>query len=159
VSEDIQGVELVSSPAGHIEFGIPGVQGGFVRIALLDDADAMRNEIVRGLKVATYTREKWLGTFPEVEADHTPPEHKRDDPPQRQAPASGAVAFCEEHGMAPMQPSAPKFNPEGDKFWHPLNPPARRDGKDVKSHTLYWRQTVNAAGESNDGKLIPQGRA
>jgi hypothetical protein len=145
----------------HLEFSIPGVAGGVVRIDFLDDAEAMRAEVVRGLKTATYMREKWLGTFPEAEADHTPPEHKREEPPQRAPAATGAVAFCPEHNNAPCQFNIARYNKDGDRMHHPI-PEAdwyMHEGRQVKNHNLYWRQTVNAAGESNDGKLIPQGRA
>ncbi len=144
-----------------VQFGIPGVPGGVVQVPFVDDADALRTEIVRGLKVASYTREKYLGTFPELDAPATPPEHRREEPPARQQVAV-AVAFCPEHNNAPCRFSAPKFNKDGDRLYHPL--PQEQWTKDdrggvVKNHSLYWRQTVDANGQSNEGKLIPQGKA
>lgn len=86
--------ELVSAGMSHVEFGIPGVTGGVVRIALLEDAEAMRAEVVRGLKVATYVREKWAGTFPEPE--QTTENTRSDTREQVRTPApagSAAVVF------------------------------------------------------------------
>lgn len=87
--------------------------------------------------------------------------------PQRPAPAQGGsgqsdrftVAFCPEHDNAPCQLSAPQYNKDGDRLYHPLAPDDQYkldDGRLVKNHNLYWRQTVDANGESNYGKLIPQ---
>ena len=61
--------------------------------------------------------------------------------------------------MAPMQPSARQYNPDGDKFYHALTQPVMKDGKQVKSHTLWWRLTVDADGNSNEGKAIPAAQA
>lgn len=144
-----------------VQFGIPGVEGGAVRIPFVDDAEAMRAEIVRGLKLASYTREKFLGAFPEAEPPAAGSEHaNREEPPHRGNQA--AVAFCPEHNNAPCRFSAPKYNKDGDRMYHPLpREQWTKDdrGGDVKNHSLYWRQTVDANGESNEGKLIPQGKA
>lgn len=154
--------ELVSAlDQGHVEFGIPGIPGGRVRIPLLDDAEQLRAEVVRGLKVAAYVREKYLGMFPDTEPPTNPEHASREDPPSRRQAPAGAVAFCPEHNNAPCRFSVGRYNKDGDRLYHalPESDWYQHEGKTVKNHNLYWRQTVDANGESNEGKLIPQGKA
>src|SRR5690606_11066021 len=92
----------------------------------------------------------------------TPPAEGHEEPPQRQANSGRrtAAAYCPEHNNAPCFFSAPRYNRDGDRMYHPLPRElwTKDDrGGDVSNHSLYWRQTVDANGDTNEGKLIPQG--
>lgn len=148
MSEDI---EFDKIPEGYAQFQIPGHQYSVIRMPLervwISTAVAVARELADALDAAFAPLEQGGGMQAE----------QRSAPAQRPSgPSSdGAIAFCPDHDNAPMKLSAPQYNKDGDKFYHPLDRPIRRDGKEVKSHTLYWRQTVDAHGESNEGKFLP----
>ena len=138
----------------YLQFQIPDVPYSAVRFSIAGDGETVREEAVRALQAAFWFRDKFLDTFPEPEQ-----EEQQERPQQRQqAPRGNAVAYCPEHDMAPCVLSAPQYNKDGDRLYHPLNPADQyknQRGDLVKNHNLYWRQTVDASGESNYGKLIP----
>jgi len=74
-------------------------------------------------------------------------------------PSSGV--FCESHN-AEMRKSDPKFDKDGDRWFHSLDEAqwyTTSTGATAKNHTLYWRQTVDSDGESNAGREQPSGQS
>lgn len=84
-------------------------------------------------------------------------------PPQETRSAGaprGVVAFCAEHGMAPCRLSAARFNKDGDRLFHALDEADWHEderGAVVKNHSLWWRETVDRDGKSNEGRPVPGG--
>lgn len=123
---------------------------------------------------ATEAIKKWLEVNPktrqalgiltneEREAKRAERQQARQEGAQRQQPVrvAGTGVWCPEHNVE-VKPSLPKYNRDGDKFFHSL--PERDwyrmdDGRTAKSHSLYWRETVNGRGESNESKEMPGAR-
>lgn len=134
----------------YAQFQIPGHPYSVVRFPLTQDWVAI------AVEMAVQIADELERAFPEPDAPVQEEQRPRFRPAPAQQPRQQAVAYCPDHDMAPMQPSAARYNPEGDKFYHALAKPVRgQDGREVKNHTLWWRLTVDAEGNSNDGKVIP----
>lgn len=146
--------------ASYMQWGVPGVPFSAVRVPLSHDPAQGAAWIDLGLRASKYLAEHYEKTFPgaDVRLGESPtPRREAQRAPQR-AQGGDMGVYCPEHNNAPCQLSKPEYNKDGDKFFHALE---ERDqyrnqrGQTVKSHTLYWRQTVNAQGESNAGKVMP----
>ena len=178
-------IEQALMSAGHqiaVSFSIEGVPYSQVRGIVTFDNDGVPDPLaVHGLmQVAQAVADQYMVQFAPQNPRHSDPadtQYQGGDPgpdepferepvQQRQAPPrqqygqqQEAYAFCPEHNGAPMRPSAPQYNPDGDKFFHDLDPrdpnTPRKNGVPVKSHTLWWRQTVDADGYSNEGQEMP----
>lgn len=68
-----------------------------------------------------------------------------------------AVAYCAQHGGAPVFMSAPKYNKDGDRCYHPLDGRDRVPGGGA-NHNMYWRETVDERGNPNSRETLPQYR-
>jgi hypothetical protein len=146
--------------SAYAQFQIPGHQYSVVRFPIqVDgpaDAVAIAKELADQLDLMFETRVQVV-----IGGSTTSSAPQRSAPAQPRTGQSNqyTVAYCPEHDNAPCQLSAPKYNPDGDKLYHPLNEEDQYkldDGRLVKNHNLYWRQSVDANGDSNYGKLIPQ---
>lgn len=174
----------IAAPAlGVVRFGIPGVPGGQVEIPVSSDPEVARTQIVTALRLATYVAEKYEGTFPAAERPNGAiPQEERTDgrptgcaapsghtagapgPQGGGAPAGGAPAYCPEHRDGSGRPVSMAWSskskvgdqlfhkiPEAEYYVHPTN------RSQVKNHSLYWRETCNAAGVSNENQPAPAG--
>ena len=79
---------------------------------------------------------------PRNDADRAPAERRQAPPPQRSRGGTGL--YCPDHGVE-VQKSAPQYNRDGDKYFHPL-PESEwyrmPDGRTGKNHIVYKRQLV-----------------
>jgi hypothetical protein len=147
--------------SAYAQFQIPGHQYSVVRFPLAEEwvpiAVTVAKVLAEQLEI-TFDSKPEPQPVPQTASASAP---TRTAPPQPRTGQSNqyVVAYCPEHDNAPCQLSAPKYNPDGDKLYHPLNEEDQYkldDGRLVKNHNLYWRQSVDANGDSNYGKLIPQ---
>lgn len=142
-----------------ITFGIPDVPYSQVRTPLSDEG------IIQAVHAAVKFRDAFLDAFPVMQAAPPPAasgEGRQGSAPppaqRRQGNQPGAVAYCPMHNMAPVLMSVPKYqNPEGDKCYHEFPQPVQdpQTGKWVKSHTMFWRQTVDSNGNPNGPHNLP----
>lgn len=168
-----------------VSVGIPDVPYSSVKANLPAGSDpgTLDDIAMRVVEMAANIRAQMLGAFPFLDRDNIPerpPErggeggyergYERQAPPRQQRPqqrpqAGGGrpgggqrpVAYCAEHNMAPVFLSAPKYNADGDRCYHPLDrrDQYQREGRVVQNHNMYWRETVDENGESNRGVPLP----
>ena len=170
-NEQPESVELKSIDfnLSYLQFQIPGYPYSAIRAPLtpedVDYAVSVAVQLQAALDKA-FGGDQHEETRETLEAREDDGRVTYDRPPQRaqqRAPMArprphDAPAFCPEHDMAPMRFSAPQYNPDGDKMYHQLDERDWREdarGALVKNHTMWWRQTVDADGNSNDGVAMP----
>jgi hypothetical protein len=96
-----------------------------------------------------------------IEQDEPQPQQQQQAQPQRQQPqqrtaaqgqSAGTGVFCPEHGGVECLKTRQEYDKDGDRYYHPLPEGDQyyaNDGRLVKNHNLYLRQTINVDGESN----------
>jgi len=100
-----------------------------------------------------------LAVMPEVEDEEHPEPKRRGVAPNRDArrTSAGTGVWCPDHNEE-CRKSDPKFDRDGDRWYHALDQSdwyQTSTGATAKNHTLYWRQTVDSNGESNNGQEQP----
>lgn len=147
--------------AGYVQFGVPDVPFSAVRVtSSIEDID-------NGLSLAQYLRDNYLAAFPSYEAaprsEYDSPQEGALSRPEEGVglappPAASIKVYCAEHGGVEVFPSK-FYNDAGDKFSHMLRPGDQytdlKTHKRVTYHNLYWRETVDVNGRSNESQLMP----
>lgn len=90
---------MTSVNDGHISIVVPDARGTALVIPVQDTPEKTREAIVRAMQLASFTREKYLGTFPDLEPAPTAPDRE-----ERKAPPK-----CSKHRSAMK---------EGRKGWY-----------------------------------------
>ncbi len=92
------------------------------------------------------------------EAAYEGPSAPEDAPAANGRPAasrgSGTGVWCREHRAEMSQSPRKMQGGEFDVFMHPF-PEGETGPQGGKFHTLYFRETVDVVGESNEGKPLP----
>ena len=171
--DSFAGAEAIIS----VSVGIPDVPYSSVRASLPAGSDpgTLDDIAMRVVEMAANIRAQMIVAFPFLDRDNIPErvpvetrvdqQAPRQQRPQQRPQAGGGrpgggqrpVAYCAEHNMAPVFLSAPKYNIDGDRCYHPLDRRDQytREGRVVQNHNMYWRETVDESGESNRGVPLP----
>ncbi len=142
--------------ASYIQFGVEGVPYSAIRIPLSNDPKQGAAWIGLALRAAKYLAEQYAETFRRPVPSGRQERSQEATQPREAPRAAGTGVWCPEH-KAECFKTKPEYDKDGDRWYHPqAGLPDLPDGRHVKNCNLYWRQTVDADGESNQGKEMPQ---
>lgn len=147
-----QAQEAAWEAAPYIQFSMPSVPYSAIRIPLSNDPKQSAAWIDLAMRAGKYMAKQYAEAFPQAAATTQPQATAR--VPQR-AQATGTGVYCPEHHVECRKTDA-KYDKDGDRWYHPQDGiPDLPDGRHVKNHNLYWRETVDKDGETNQGKVMP----